>query len=112
MPRSAREVLEKDRAWLTELVEETIPGLVGMYDELMQLHRELWNRDMKRFGWEVISLRYGATKGRLEDAADEIADYLAGRRDSIPELDVLPLPASRNGGAQRYHEFAVPSAWM
>ncbi len=104
--------LEKDRAWLTELVEETIPGLVEMYNELMQLHRELWNRDMKRFGWEVISLRYGATKGRLEDAADEIADYLAGRRDSIPELDVLPLPASRNGGAQRYHEFAVPSAWM
>ena len=83
--------------WPTELVEETIPGLVEMYNELMQLHRELWNRDMKRFGWEVISLRYGATKGRLEDAADEIADYLAGRRDSIPELDVrrlCPPPAT------------------
>jgi len=84
-----------DRAYLALAVEEIIPTLLGDYDRLMRVHRELWERDMKRFGWEVLSLRYGAVSGRLQDVQEEIERYLAGELDTIEELDAEPMPGER-----------------
>ena len=99
-----------DRAWLAQTAEETIPQLICEYDKLMHLHRELWERDMKRFGWEVISLRYGAVMGRLDDAADVITRYLAGDMDTIEELDAEPMNSWR--GTILYETMVTPSADM
>ena len=74
----------------------------------MRLHREIWERDMKRQGWEVICLRYGAVCGRLADAADEIGRYLAGEVDTIEELDEEPLDSWR--GVLLYETLVTPSA--
>ena len=97
-----------DRAWLAQTAEETIPQLICEYDKLMHLHREIWERDMKRQGWEVISLRYGAVMGRLDDAADVIARYLAGEIAGIDELDEEPLDSWR--GVLLYETLVTPSA--
>ena len=75
----------------------------------MRAHRALWERDMKRFGWEVLALRYGAVTGRLADVQDEIRRYLSGKLGTIPELDEEPLCASRRTG-QHYRTFVTPSA--
>ena len=107
--RSLREkYIAGDRAWLRQAAEETIPQLICKYDKLMRLHRELWERDMKRQGWEVICLRYGAVCGRLADAADVIGRYLAGEVDTIEELDEEPLDSWR--GVLLYETLVTPSA--
>ncbi|MGN0778621.1 MAG: family 20 glycosylhydrolase [Aristaeellaceae bacterium] len=90
-----RRYLAGDRTWLREVVQETIPALCALVNQLMQAHRCLWERDMKRFGWEVLSLRYGAVTGRLLDVRDELERYLAGELPTIPELDEEPLPPKR-----------------
>lgn len=97
-----------DRLWLEKTVNETIPQLTHEYDKLMRLHREIWERDMKRQGWEIICLRYGAVMGRLADAADVIRRYLAGEVDTIEELDEEPLNSWR--GVLLYETLVTPSA--
>ena len=73
------------------VAQEVIPALLAGYDRLMRLHRELWERDMKRFGWEVLSLRYGAVTGRLLDVQDVLIRYLSGALNTIEELDAEPM---------------------
>ena len=94
--------LSGDRAFMALAAEEIIPTLLGDYERLMELHRALWERDMKRFGWEVLSLRYGAVMGRLRDVQDEISRWLCGELETIEELDAEPMPGERYGTFQRW----------
>ncbi|MGN1020018.1 MAG: family 20 glycosylhydrolase [Aristaeellaceae bacterium] len=96
--------LAGDRAWLASLAREAIPEMYILYGQLMHAHRALWERDMKRFGWEVLSLRYGAVMGRLLDVQDELDRYLDGELDAIPELEEEPL---RPGRVYRQFFFGV-----
>ena len=87
--------LAKDSAYLEKAAEELIPALLDSYNRLTRLHRELWERDMKRFGWEVLSLRYGGVTGRLRDVQDVLRRFLTGALPAIEELDAQPLPGER-----------------
>ena len=89
-------------ARLAALAREAIPALYILYGQLMHAHRRLWERDMKRFGWEVLSLRYGAVTGRLRDVQDELSRYLCGELATIEELDAEPMPGERYGLFQRW----------
>lgn len=99
--------LAGDREYLGGVVEERIPTLLAAYEDLRDLHRMLWERDMKRFGWEVMALRYGAACGRLADAADEIGRYLSGELVTIEELDAEPMDGNRYNW---YSHLASPMA--
>lgn len=85
-----------DKAWLRALAEEIIPDLIARYDRLMRAHRALWERDNRRFGWEVLCLRYGAAEGRLRDVQDELRRYLRDELEAVEELDAKPwgLPSA------------------
>jgi len=100
--------LAGDRAWLRETAFVAVPRILQKYKALMQAHRQLWMRDMKRFGWEVICLRYGAVMARLEDCAEEIKRYLAAENDVIEELEEAPLDALRS--ETLYETLVTPSA--
>ena len=100
--------LAGDRAWMRETAFVTVARMQQKYDLLMRTHRELWLRDMKRFGWEVICLRYGAVTARLQDCAEEIRRWLAGEVDVIEELEEAPLPARRR--ETLYETLVTPSA--
>ncbi len=100
--------LADDRAWLAETAETALPALSALYERLMDAHRALWERDMRRFGWEVLCLRYGGAMARLHDAARQIRRYLSGEIAGIEELDAQPLPPVRI--AQHYEHMVTPSA--
>lgn len=100
--------LAGDRAWLRTLAQTKIPYLLETYAGLMRLHRALWERDMRRSGWEVLAMRYGAVRGQLEDAADEILRYLSGELAVIEELEEAPLPTARE--TQHFEHLVTPSA--
>lgn len=101
--------LAGDRNYLMQAAAVKIPELITATNQLMKAHRALWERDMKRFGWEVLALRYGAVVGRLADAQDEISRYLEHKLPSIPELDEEPLPVFRYAG-QHFLGFTTPMA--
>ena len=101
--------LAGDRAYLTAQAEEKIPALMALYDALMRAHRELWERDNRRFGWEMLALRYGAAIGRLADVQDEIRRYLRGELPAIEELDAKPRGLKKAGNSNCYAAMATPA---
>ncbi|MBQ4551928.1 MAG: family 20 glycosylhydrolase [Clostridia bacterium] len=99
--------MENDRAWL-QAADEKIDAMVENYAKLRDAHRALWERDNKRFGWEVLSLRYGGVMERLRDAQDEIKRYLNGEIACIEELHAEPkgfVKRSHN----MYGRFSTPA---
>ena len=112
--RILRDLREKylagDRVWMTKLAQEDLPALTNQYAKLMGLHRRMWERDCKRYGWEVVCMRYGAAMARLADVTDELVRYLAGELACIIELDETPLSPERR--AQHYEQMVTPSAMM
>jgi len=101
--------LAGDRQWLQACTEEQIPALYAAYDRLMKLHRALWERDNKRFGWEMLSLRYGGTMGRLLDVQDEIRRYVTGELSCIEELEEEPMNFVKRGDHHTYSKLKSPA---
>ncbi|MBE5801707.1 MAG: beta-N-acetylhexosaminidase [Clostridiales bacterium] len=101
--------LAGDRDWLTALAEERIPALRSLYQQLEQTHRELWERDNKRFGWEVLCLRYGGAVGRLSDVQCQLRRYLAGELDCIEELEAEPMGFFKASNPAIYGKLATPA---
>ena len=60
-------------------------------EELELIHRELWLKTYKPFGYQKNCCRYGSQIIRLTYTIDRIKDYLGGKIASIPELDEEPL---------------------
>ena len=56
-------------------------------DKLWKLHRAMWLSQYKAFGWEVIELRYGGLRARLQSAAERLNAFIAGKGPALPELD-------------------------
>ena len=101
--------LAGDKAWLQRAAEQDIPALHAAYRRLCDLHRALWERDNRRFGWEVLALRYGGAMERLRDVQDEIQRYLAGELSCIEELDAEPLGLIKGYGHHIYGKFVTPA---
>ena len=97
-----------NRLWLQSAIDKHIPQLVDCYRRLKNTHRELWERDNKRFGWEVLSLRYGGVIERMMDAKDEIARYLNNEINCIEELEAEPMELFKNKH-HLYGRFVTPA---
>ncbi len=97
----------KDMKALNHITEHECPDTMKAYDDLMNIHRIMWETTSKRQGWEVLALRYGAAIGRLQDVKCELNDFCGGMRKSIPELDEPPLP---DGKGFTYDRTSTPSA--
>lgn len=81
---------EKDpnmlRKFLDELAEIKV-DLKDFYDRL----RELWLKENKSFGFEVLDVRIGGLIARADTVAIILNDYLNGQTDKIYELEEVRL---------------------
>ena len=57
---------------------------------------DLWEYENKPNGFDVQDIRLGGLEKRLKHCRKTIKDYLAGKTDSIPELEV-PVPPYEKG---------------
>ncbi len=78
--RGAMAALSEECAVMTEKVEL-----------LRTAHRDAWHKYNKPFGWEVLDIRYGGIRSRIDTAKYRIDAYLSGRCDSLPELEAERL---------------------
>jgi hypothetical protein len=86
-PRIAAALRRRDRDELRRSLR-SIFALQLAVESLWKLHRELWLDLYKPFGLEVLDGRYGRLRARLKTLYDRVKDYVDGRIDSIPELQV------------------------
>ncbi len=80
---------KKDRQALKALAKTELPALRERVETLWKTHRAMWMTTYKPFGWEVIESRYGTVMARLATLQDRVDDCLAGRLESLPELEAI-----------------------
>ena len=98
---------KKDKEALSRVAMVDCPAAMKAYDDLLSVHRMLWESACKRQGWEVLALRYGGAIGRLQDVKRELQNYCDGSLPSIVELDEPALP---DGKGFTYDRVSTPSA--
>ncbi len=87
-------------------VRELIPDVIDSVDKLLSSFRKNWYLRNKPFGFEVIQIRLAGQKERFREIDYRLAEYLAGRIDSIPELEEK---TSKAGIGLRYSSLAIGS---
>ncbi|GGH37283.1 beta-N-acetylhexosaminidase [Paenibacillus segetis] len=87
----------KQTMQLNSIVSNELPQLISLVEELRLAHRKIWMLTYKAFGWEVLDIRYGGLKARIQSAGDRILDYVEGRVSTLEELDAERLIFDQNG---------------
>ncbi len=79
--------LEKDLDYLRTAADRLLPELSEKVENTRKLHQKMWYATNKPFGFEVIDIRYGGVRARIESAITRLWDYLDGRVDRLEELE-------------------------
>ncbi|EGG08336.1 family 20 glycoside hydrolase [Melampsora larici-populina 98AG31] len=85
--------------------------LIGLVKVMWIYHRELWMSMYKPFGWEVLELRYGGLRSRLDTMHYRLNEFIQGRLDRLEELEVsteLVYPTSGAVMMLDYHRVSRP----
>jgi hypothetical protein len=102
---------KRDRGEL-EAVLDSVPGLVGLTEQLEESFRRQWLRRNKPFGLEALQVRLGGLRQRFLEAGRALRELLAGEQESIAELDEgLSLSEETLGRlymSSRYRGLATP----
>ena len=72
---------------LATIANEELPVLLDLAKAVRASHRGIWAVERKPLGWSTYDRRYGALIARIEGAMLRLSDYLAGRVDTLEELD-------------------------
>ena len=78
---------EKDETLMKELAVVRIPDISKRVDDIHQTFYTQWMTENKVFGYDLMDMRFGALKARLQTAQKRIHDYLTGELPSLPELE-------------------------
>lgn len=75
-----------------KVLQQQVMVLQEDMKKLHRMRRDIWLRENKAFGLEVIDQRFGGVIARLECASERLKDYLEGRIAMIEELEIEKLP--------------------
>lgn len=76
-----------DKEALQNIVEKDFPAVCEALECLSDTYRRQWFKVNKPFGYEVIDVRFGGLKERMQTAKLRITAYLDGSVDSLEELE-------------------------
>ena len=79
-----------DKDALTALAGEC-DVMAEKLEALRKSHRDSWMKYNKPFGFEVLDIRYGGIRARIDTAKYRIESYLRGEIDNIEELEAERL---------------------
>lgn len=75
-----------DKAAMTAVCAE-LDELLAQYKRLHSAAADMWYRNNKPFGFEILDHRLGGMESRISRAKTRTEEYLTGKIDSIPELE-------------------------
>lgn len=77
----------KDSSTITQIAETQLSEIINLVESLHQAFYAQWMTENKVFGYDLMDMRFGALKARLQTAQKRIRDYLIGELPSLPELE-------------------------
>ncbi len=87
-----------DQQWLADFAEKTVPEMKADFEELYRLHDELWHRDYKTQGFEMLAIVFAGAIERIDYAGRIIRQYLKGELGQIEALE----PEVMQGHRQKF----------
>ncbi|RUS26794.1 family 20 glycoside hydrolase [Jimgerdemannia flammicorona] len=88
---------------LFEIAQGRLTTLRQELDELWRYHRGMWMKMYKPFGWEVIELRYGGLRTRLQTMYERIIEYVNKSAGNTGDVEI-----GLNGESNEYAEDTIP----
>lgn len=82
----------RDLSTLKEICEKVIPNLLQNLGSMHTSRESLWFADSKPFGYELLDIRLGGIKTRLESCCRRLQSFLEGRTEKLEELEQKRLP--------------------
>lgn len=90
----------KDLSTLKEISEEVIPNIIRNLTVMHTSREALWFADAKPFGYELLDIRLGGAKTRLESCRRRLQSFLEGKVQTLEELEQERLPYWELGDAK------------
>ena len=90
----------KDLSTLKEISEEVIPNIIRNLTVMHTSRESLWFADAKPFGYELLDIRLGGVKTRLESCRRRLQSFLEGNVQTLEELEQERLPYWELGDAK------------
>ena len=85
---------KNDKEALSSLANDCLE-IILLVDNFKKALKFQWFKENKAFGFEVLDIRLGGVKSRLESAAERLSYYANGRISAIEELEEKRLPAQK-----------------
>ncbi len=86
---------KKDRKALKKAGDAAVV-CAKLCSDLIPSFKKEWFKKNKPFGWEFLNSRLSGQVGRFMDIAERVGEYLSGKAESLPELEVK-VPAKIKG---------------
>lgn len=99
---------QKDKRKMAKLVQQT-SRLRTELEKLRRKNKEMWFRQNKPFGWEVLDSWYGGTIFRTDSLKDALSDFAKGKTISIPEFEEKRLSVDNGLTRIRHRTVFSPS---
>ncbi len=101
----------KDTETLKALAEKELPELQVLVETMRTAARTLWLSTNKPFGFDVLDIRFGGVKNRIDTTIYRVKEYLSGKALQLEELEQERLPFSKYSvsGHNWYKDIATVS---
>ncbi len=76
-----------DKETLKKIAEVLLPELKEKLAAVHRVHRDVWFRGSKSFGWQRVDMRYGGVLARCDTTIRRIEGYLNGEISCLEELE-------------------------
>ena len=107
--RTREAYLAGDKETLKKIVDKDYPLLLKRLNDFYNGFLDLWEYENKPNGFDVQDIRLGGLEKRLKHCRKTIKDYLAGKTDSISELEAPVLPYEK--GKEKTADLIGPYDW-
>ena len=77
----------EDQERLRQWADKRIPECLEMLEELRERREALWMEEYRPQGYEVLDIRLGGVRNRLESARNRISRWLAHPEEPFEELE-------------------------
>lgn len=81
-----------DRKTLLEISQKELKEMENLSEELRLLRQEIWMKEYKPFGYEILDIRLGGVGIRARSEAARLQAYAEGKLEHIEELEETLLP--------------------